>query len=390
MNRRMILAGLAAALPLVLGSSLADAAEKVRIGYSIAKTGLFSQAAPSQITAYELWAEQVNAAGGLDVAGEKRPVELVWYDDESDPGKSAQIYEKLITSDKVDLLLAPWGTPMHLAIAGILEKYAFPVVGNTAASVAIREVKPGNLWFTTSAIPDKIGPELAKMMKQAGVTKAAIISNVLPFSAENLQFLLPALEKEGIAVAVNESYPPDIKDMSGLLGKIKESGADGVVALSYPNDSFLMMGQLKESGVAAPFMFMLVGPTIPAFGQAFGEAANGIVTIGHWSQFQSKWPKAKPFYDAYVAKYGSGPDYLDTALAYMSCEILQQAVGKAGLDKDKLRAEIGGGTFDTINGPVKFNGVENASTPTAFLQMQADGMHLVWPADIATSQYKAR
>ncbi len=390
MNFTKLIAGLAAIVPMVLGGGLADAADPVKIGYSIAKTGLFSQAAPSQITAYELWAEQVNAAGGLDVAGEKRPVELVWYDDESDPGKSAQIYEKLITSDKVDLLLAPWGTPMHLAISGILEKYAFPVVGNTAASVAIREVKPGNLWFTTSAIPDRIGPELAKLMKQAGVTKAAIIANVLPFSQENLKFLLPALEAEGIAVAVNESYPPDIKDMAGLLTKIKDSGADGVVALSYPNDSFLFMGQLKESGVAAPFMFMLVGPTIPAFSQAFGEAANGIVTIGHWSQFQAKWPKAKPFFDAYVAKYKSAPDYLDTVLPYMSCEILQQAVAKAGLDKDKLRSTISGETFETINGPVKFNGVENAITPTAFLQIQTDGMHLIWPAEIATAPFKAR
>ena len=69
----------------------AQAAEPLKIGYSIANTGLFSKAAPSQMTAYDLWAEQVNAAGGLDVAGEKRPVELVWYDDESDPAKSAQI-----------------------------------------------------------------------------------------------------------------------------------------------------------------------------------------------------------------------------------------------------------------------------------------------------------
>ena len=120
-----------------LGLIPAQAAEPVRIGYSIAKTGLFAQAAPSQITAYELWANQVNAAGGLDVAGERRPVELVWFDDESDPAKSAQIYEKLISDEKVDLLLAPWGTPHHLNVAGVVERHGFPMVGNTAASVAV-------------------------------------------------------------------------------------------------------------------------------------------------------------------------------------------------------------------------------------------------------------
>ena len=307
----------------------AQAAEPVRIGYSIAKTGLFAQAAPSQITAYELWAEQVNGAGGLDVGGEKRTVELIWYDDESQPAKAAQIYEKLISDDKVDLLLAPWGTPHHLNVAGVVEQHGFPMVGNTAASVAIREVQPGNIWFPTSAVPDRIGPELATLAKSAGVTSVAVIANVLPFGQENLQFLLPALEAQGIAVKVNESYPPDIADMTALLTQIKSAGVDGVIALSYPADSFLYMGQAKELGIDAPFQFLLIGPTISAFAGAFGEVADGVVTLGHWSPHQEDWPRAKPFYDAYLAKYGMKPDYLDTALAYMSCEILA-AGGRKG------------------------------------------------------------
>ncbi len=369
----------------------AQAAEPVKIGYSIAKTGLFSKAAPSQITAYELWRDQVNAAGGLDVAGQKRPVKLIWYDDESNPTKAAQIYEKLITDDKVDLLLAPWGTPHHLNVAGVVEKYKFPMVGNTAASVAIRKISPGYIWFPTSAIPDRIGKELAALAKANGVKSAAVISNVLPFSQENLKFLVPALKAAGIEVKVKENYPPDVKDMTTMLTSIKNAGVDAVFALSYPADSFLYMGQAKELGIKAPFQFLLVGPTIEAFGKAFGAFADGIVTIGHWSPHQKAWPKAKPFFDAYKAKFkGATPDYLDTALAYMSCEILQQAVAKAGLDRKKLREVIANGTFDTINGPIRFDGVENAITPTAFLQMQGGEMHLIWPKSIATSTFRPR
>ena len=373
-----------------LGLIPAQAAEPVRIGYSIAKTGLFAQAAPSQITAYELWANQVNAAGGLDVAGERRPVELVWFDDESDPAKSAQIYEKLISDEKVDLLLAPWGTPHHLNVAGVVERHGFPMVGNTAASVAVREVQPGNIWFSTSAIPDRIGPELAALAKQSGVKSVAIIANVLPFAQENLQFLVPALEAEGIEIVLNESYPPDISDMTGLLSQIKSAGVDGIIALSYPADSFLYMGQAREVGIDVSFEFLLVGPTISAFSQAFGDFADGIVTIGHWSPHQSKWSRAKPFFDAYVAAYEMNPDYLDTALAYMSCEILEQAVATAGLDRAKLRTAIASSTFDTINGEVSFEGVENAVTPTAFLQLQGGDMHLIWPKDIATAGFSPR
>ena len=227
------------ALALSLFTGTLMAAEPVKIDYSISNTGLFALAAPSQVTAYELWAEEVNAAGGLDVAGELRQVELVWYDDESNPAKAAQIYEKLISDEKVDLLLAPWGTPHHLNVAGVVETHGVPMVGNTAASVAIREVSPGNIWFPTSAIPDKIGKELAALAKSEGVTSVAVLANVLPFPQENLQFLLPALEDQGIEVKLVENYPPDISDMTPLLAKVKVSGAKGVIILSFPADSFL-------------------------------------------------------------------------------------------------------------------------------------------------------
>jgi Periplasmic binding protein len=115
------------------GTSDASAADPVRIGFSLPLTGIFAPAAPSQKNAYELWRDQVNASGGLDVAGTKRPVEFVMYDDQSDPGQGAKIYEKLIVEDKVDLLLGPWGTPHHVAVAGVLERHKFPMVGDTVS-----------------------------------------------------------------------------------------------------------------------------------------------------------------------------------------------------------------------------------------------------------------
>lgn len=173
-------------------------AESVKIGFSLAKTGLFAAGAPSQLNAYELWREQVNAKGGLDVAGTKRMVEFVQYDDQSNPSGAVRIYEKLITDDKVNLLLAPWGTPHHFAVAPVLERYKFPMVGNTAASVTLREIKPGYIWFPTSAIPDKMAAEMAAMIKASGYKTAAIISNVLPFAKEVKTALVPALKQNGI------------------------------------------------------------------------------------------------------------------------------------------------------------------------------------------------
>jgi branched-chain amino acid transport system substrate-binding protein len=133
-----------------------------------------------------------------------------------------------------------------------------------------------------------------------------------------------------------------------------------------------------------------IGASDVPFRKAIGDAANGLVTIGHWAPTRSEWKGAKDFYDRYVQRYQVEPDFLNSALAWMSLEILEQAVAKAGLDKEKLRDTIASGTFETINGPVKFEGVQNAITPTAFLQIQKGKLELVWPKSIATSQFEPK
>lgn len=388
MTRKIL--GLAASAAVLLASLAVSAAEPVKIGYAISKTGHFAPASASQIQAYDLWAEQINAAGGLDVAGERRPIEFVVYDDQSDFGKAPGIYEKLITDDKVDLLLAPWGTPFHFAVAGVLERHQFPMVGNSAASVQLRDIEPGNIWFPTSAIPDQIAWELVKLLQDQGVKTAAVNSLQLPFSQEIRQFLLPALSDAGIEVVVNEEYAPGVKDMTATLTAIKQAAPDAVLSLSYPPDSILYMNQAREIGIEAPFQLVLIGPTAAFFAGMFGDNLDGIVTAGHWAPGQSKWAKAQPFFDAYKAKFNEAPDYLDSVLAYMSLEILQAAVAEAGLDRDKIREVISSSTFETINGPVRFEGVQNVETPTMLLQFQDGEGQIIWPKSHATADFQPK
>jgi branched-chain amino acid transport system substrate-binding protein len=388
-TRRSLLRGLAA-LGVAASLSLpAQAADPVRIGFAIAKTGPFAIASDPQLKAYELWKEQVNARGGLNVAGTKRPVEFVMYDDQSKPDQAVRLYEKLITSDKVDLLIAPWGTPFHIAIAPVLEKYKFPVVGATAASVRLRELKPGYIWFTTSAIPDKLATELAALCVDNKVKTVSIINNVLPFTKEIRTFLDPKLQEKGIVIKTSAEYPPDTKDMTAMLTQIKQANPDAVLALSYPPDSVLYAKQARELGISAPIQFVAIGPTEAFFAQVMGKATEGIITIGHWMP-RDEWRGSKAFYDAYKQKYNEPPDYLDSALAYMSLEVLEQAVAKAGLDREKIRQTVASDTFETINGKVRFEGVQNVITPTAFLQFQNGTLQLVWPPSFASAKVRPK
>jgi branched-chain amino acid transport system substrate-binding protein len=368
----------------------AQADKPLRIGYSMARTGMLANATPSQNNTYELWKEQVNARGGMDVGGVKRKVEFVSYDDQSKPEQAVRIYEKLITDDKVDLLIAPWGTPFQIAIAPVLEKFKFPMVGNTAASVSLRQVKPGYIWFPTSAIPDRIGVELTAMLKANNVKTAVVLANVLPFTKEIKNYLEPELKKAGIEIKLSTEYPPDIKDMTSILTQVKQANPDAVLALAYPGDSVLYAKQAKELGLASPVQFVAIGPSDAFFAKAVGpSAAEGVITIAHWSP-RPEWKGSQAFYDDYVKKFGEDPDYLNSALAWMSLEILEAAVAKNGLDKAKIRDAVSKETFDTINGKVKFDGVQNTITPTAFVQRQKGKLQIIWPQSIATGQYEAK
>lgn len=389
-RRIFIKAALACSVMIGLNTPVFAQEPPVRIGYSMSDTGPFAMAAQEQQNVYKMWKDEVNARGGLDVAGVKRPVEFVEYDNQSKPDQSVRIYEKLITDDKVDLLLAPWGTPFQISLAPVVEKYKFPVVGNTGASVAVRQMKAHYIWFPTSAIPDKMAVALTEMMKANNVKTAAVVSNILPFTKEFKNFLDPELKKASIQVKYETEYPPSIKDMTSIVTQVKNANPDAVLVLSYPSDSVLFEKQAKEIGIPSPFQFIAVGPSTAAFRQAVGKAANGTVTMGHWSPDRPEWPNARKFYNDYLARYKYEPDYLNAALTYMSLEILEQAVAKAGLNKEKLRETISTDTFSTIDGKVKFKGVENVITPTAFLQIQNGKLQLVWPASIATSKFQPK
>jgi branched-chain amino acid transport system substrate-binding protein len=388
LSKRTILGLLTAAL--LANPASVQAADTVRIGYSIARTGLFAVATPVQQQAYDLWRDQLNATGGLSIGGGgKRKIEFVSYDDQSEPAKAAQIYEKLISNDKVDLLLAPWGTATHIAVAPVVERHKFPLVGATASTTLVRDLGGKYMWFT-EIMPDAYGNDLPKLLGAAGVKRVAIITMQLPLALETKKFLLPALQKASIEVVFNQEYPPDIKDMTGLLTSLKAAGPDAVIGLSYPSDSIIYLSTAREIGLTAKFQFLEIGPTEPFLLQKFGDNLNGIVTVGHWSPDQKAWPKARPFFDAYKAKFNEPPDYLDSVSSFMSAEILQQAVEKVGLDREKIREAIATGTFDTINGPVRFKGATNVGTPNGYLQIQKGIAQIVWPDQIKTSDFEPK
>jgi len=371
-----------------LPMSQASAKDAITMGFSISLTGMYAAQAAGQMDAYQLWEETVNNRGGIHVKkyGKKLPVKLVYYDDKSQAETAVRVYEKLITEDKVDVVLSPATTGIHFAVAPMAEKYKVPIVGSTAASVKLRDIKTEYFWFITACVPDRQMEALVDLLKHLKIKNIAIIYAQELFPRENLQFLDPYVKEAGFNVLLRKDYPMGAKDLTTLLSEVKAKNPEAVIALCYVPGSFTMTTQAQEVGLNPKLFFQLIGPAAVPFGPKFGPAAEGLTTMGHWSP-KGKWPGARDFHDSYVAKFNKKPDYLNSTLAYASCQIVEQTIEKVGsLDWKNMRDYIAAHEFQTINGPMKFSGTENTRTPSMILQWQKGELEIIWPESTATAK----
>lgn len=384
MDRRTFLAGLAATT--AVSSAAQSESARVRIGFSIPQTGPLAAPSASQSQAYGLWKDLLNAQGGLPIAGiGRREIEFVVYDDQSQGAKAAQAYERLCTVDHVDLLLSPYASPMHLGVLPVIERFKRPVIANTIGTTAVRDAH-SKYMFLTQPLPDVWGAEVGNLVQSLGAKRVAVIGVQVPFAIETRKFAIPALEKLNIPIVFNQQYAADIQDMTPLLSRIQAAQPDFLLAFSYLNDSFTLVRQARELNLKVEYFFDLLGPSQASFISRFGPNADGIISCGFWSR-HAKTPGTQEFFTAYRKAWKMDPDDKDSTIAYASCQILEQAVAKSGLDPEKLRETLSRERFETIVGPVKYD-VDNVNTGATpgFTEIQNDVNEIIWPRSLATAE----
>jgi branched-chain amino acid transport system substrate-binding protein len=376
-------AAAAAAALAPLPACAADPAP-VRIGYAISRTGPFAAGAQvSQEPNYVLWAEQVNAAGGLDVQGQRRKVELVGYDDRSDVDTAVRTYQKLMTEDKVDLILPPWGSGMNFAVAPLASKYGYPMLAPTALSRKLLDMKLP-YFFAFLQQPDRMMGALVDLLVAKGVKTAAVLYMDDLFGLENSQALLPLLKQKGIAIAEEKSYPLGVQDLLPVLKAVQAKNVDAFIGITYPPDTILVTTQAKEIGLNPKIFYVSVGTAFQFFKERMGASAEDVMGMGSWNASMS--PDAKRYFDAHVARFGKEPDRWASGHCWAALQVLQQAVAKVGLDRKAIRDYIASQTFQTVVGPIRFEGGENVATPGTVSQWQAGEFQVVWPEARATAK----
>jgi len=385
-SRRQFLQGAAAVGAVSIAPTLMAQNAPVRVGYAMSRTGPWTGGAQvSQEPNYLLWAEQQNAAGGLDVKGVKRQIQLISSDDRSEVETVIRTYEKLMGSDKVDLILPPWGSNANFALAPLANRFGYPMLAPTALS---RKLIDMNLPFFFSLLqqPDRMMGALVDMLVANNVKSIAIVYMDDLFGLENFAALNNALKKTSIQVVERKSYPLGVKDLSPVLRGLKEQNPDAFIGITYPPDTILASKQAKEVGFNPKYFYASVGTAFQLYRNVMTPAgAEGVLGMGSWNGKTS--PGAKAYFDAHTAKFGGKePDRWASGHAWAGLEILTAAVKSVGLDRKALREYIAKGTHKTIIGDVKFTGSENTATAGSVGQWQNGEFEVVWPQAMATAK----
>jgi branched-chain amino acid transport system substrate-binding protein len=367
----------AAALTL-LALAAAAYADPIKVGFSMALTGSVAQNGKQLIMALELWRDDINASGGL--LG--RPVELVYYDDQSNPSNVPGIYTKLITVDKVALLLGPYATNMAAAAVPVIMQHNMTTISILAVDV--------NRHFHYSRYFDMIpvGPEgtrafskgffaLAAAQKPKPQT-VAIVTADAEFSKTSADGARENANADGFRIIYDQSYPPSTTDFAPVMRAVQAANPDIVFVAAYPPDTVGIVRAAAEIGLT-PKMFggTMIGLLITPIKMQLGPLLDGIVIMESFVPAPGfNFPGVTDVLKRYKAKaVGEKIDpigYAFVPFGYAAGQVLAQAVETTkSLDQAKLADYIHHHTFYTVVGEINYAADGAWAQPrTLFTQFQ--------------------
>jgi branched-chain amino acid transport system substrate-binding protein len=397
-----------AASVVIFGASMlpkpAQAADPIRIGTTLALTGGVAPIGKQVLAALQIWRDDVNAKGGL--LG--RPVELDYYDDQSNPNNVPQLFTKLIEVDKVDLFIGPYATNMVAPAIAVLMQYKKTTIGILAN--AANSKLHYDQYF--SMLPT--GPEPQKSFAQ-GFFELAAAQNPRPKTvaivAADAEFAQNAadgarqvVKDMGFDLILDQKYPPATTDYTPVMHAVQAANPDILYVAAYPPDSVGIVRAANEVGIT-PKMFggAFIGLLVTPIKVQLGPLMNGIVNNEVFLPASSlMFPGTADMLAKYQAGAKSaGIDPLGPAfppLGYAAGQVLAEAVeGTKSLDQKVLADYMRDHTFSTVVGDIKFGkDGEWAKSRVFFTQFQhvvpdsldqfRDYTHevVVWPNEYKT------
>ena len=353
-------------------------ANPLRIGFAMALSGGLAGNGRAVLLAYQIWAAEVNARGGI--LG--RPVQLVFYDDQTTPGVVPGIYTKLLDVDRVDIVTSPYATAMIApAMPVVMQRNAcFLALFGAGVNEAFKYDRHFNINVTGDDMKSTYAKgffDVAAKLPTAprSVAIAAVDNEFAQKAAESARF---HAKQRGLRVVYDRSYPPSTVDFTPTVRSIQSARPDVVFLASYPPDSSGLLRAASELRLNPPlFGGGMIGPQLAAFQAQFGPILNNLVNWDVYSPEPTmQFPGVATFQDAYRAQAAKEQtDLLGNYIppyAYAQMQVLEQTLARVGkVDQALLAADMHAQEFDTIVGKFRFSASGEWAEPrNLFVQFQ--------------------
>lgn len=386
---------LAINLCLVLLSVNANAQEFIRIGAPLPLSGALSLEGNKQKRGYELWAEQVNNAGGIKVGKQQLNVKIFYRDYQSVSQNARQAVQSLVDNEAIHFLFAPYGSMAAREASPVAQRYRIPMIAVTASSY--QAYGRGHRYIFGIFTPNATLIEPITQLVHEGFPEikscALLIRNDL-FPLSLAREVRTYIKKSDIKIGFYEKYEIGENTHIEALKRLKETAPDWIFALGYTQDLILVRQQMDELGIHANLVTMIAAPAYQEFIDATGPLADNITSASWWHpavRYKGKtiFASTENFVRLFNEKYQSIPDYVEASAA-LAGALFQMAIQRAGsLDGESVRNELANMNETTFFGPIRFgeNGQNESLSPPIF-QIQNGQTVIVYPTNIANGKLK--
>jgi branched-chain amino acid transport system substrate-binding protein len=357
-------------------------ASPIRIGATVSLEGKYEQPSLMARDSLKLWESQINKAGGL--LG--RPVQLILYDDKSNANLVGSLYEKLISEDKVDLVLPPYGTPLTLAATEVTERHGFVMLACTASGNEIWS-RGYKRVFGVYAPASRYFIGLLDIMARKGLGTVALLYENTPFSKDLAEGCKEWAGRFGLKVSFSKSFVSAGKDLAGLLKEAMAVNPDGLIVACYPDDTYFLLDLMQKLKYRPGVLAFSIAPALPDFAVKAGAMAENVFGASQWEPDERlPFPGTRKFIREFKDFTGKLPSY-HAGSTFAGCEILERAVSHCHcLDQKKIADFIRSLDTVTVIGRFKVDpdGMQTGHN-SIIIQWQNGRKEIVFPSNMETA-----
>ena len=377
--------------------------QQIVMGGPISLSGPYAKEGSQGLWGFKLAEKWINEVyGGVRIAGKKIPVKYAYYDDESKKESVTSLLERLIVSDGVKFIFAPYTSGLTLAGAPVAEKYK--VLYNSHGGASDRTFQQGYQYAVqTIVLGSRYHVDMFDMMKKVDpkATNFAMLYEDDEFSRSVREGALEHSKKLGFKVVFDRTYPSKVQDMTPALTELAAAKPDFLLGGGHFPDGQLLARQMADLGVDVKAASILVSPTLPEFYKALQTAAEGVMGPAHWEigvKFSPEnTPKGMKYFgptqDEFLSSFhnlskGVDPDYhgIEATAAMFSYVLGIEAV--QSLDTDKVRAAMGKLHFMSAYGDwgIDPKSGKQVAHKSVLIQWQKGKKEIVWPPEAQTAK----